>query len=339
VISDDLIATVATALETGSDLGPALTACMSGADGLDAAGKRELLRGLGELIRQRPVEGGGRNAICAGAIIERGANPADFPVAVFERIAEMLDALPRATAPAGADGRDEESDDEQELPETYYHFERAAIACLARSAHVRREQRIALSPRIRRYSETYGFLGKMLSLLDNEPLLVLDVPTGRAWRVVIDGIADNFQLHTLLVGALARAPSRWPSWLCRRAGLEGIAGSPLHPRIVAASSSGPAVDLPAFSSWQLATWRALETGGRLEPGHDHWIWNEGVPADIEPLDGTRLILVAPGTIERSWNSGRVFPMVEGSLRMERQLPDEEAADIVERILACTRGTS
>lgn len=323
MVSDANVMAVAAALDSGRDPQRALVACTEAAIRLDAAGQHRLLAGLGELIGRYPSPLAGRIAICAGTIVEGGADPAAFPAAVFEKITAFLDALPAAPL------QDTEPDAGQELPEEFYDFELAAIACLARSPSIRREQKARLWPKIRRYSERYGFLGKMLSMLDEEPLIVVDVSTGGAWRVVIDGIADNFQLHALLNGALARAAPRLPFGLGRRV---GISGRPLHPRIVAASADGPPVDLPVVSFWQLACWRALEPGGRLEAGHEHWIWNEGVPADIEPLDGTRIVLIAPGSIERSWNSGRVFPEVKGSLRVEKALAMDEADILLERIL-------
>lgn len=324
------VGALAAAIDAGRNPQRELEACTASASHLDQAGRRHLLAGLGELIQRAPLEVGGRIAICAGAIIERGADPADLPAAVFERLEELLDALPRE---AETETASENQPDPVDPPEAYFDFELAAISCLARSPQARREQRAHLWPRIHRYSEVYGFLGRMLSMLDEEGLVVIDVPTGRAWRVVIDGIADNFQLHVLLNGALARSPRRWPF---RFRAQEGIAGTPMDPRAVASCAGGIPANLHVSSTWQLASWQALKPGGRLEEGHAHWIWNEGVPADIEPFDGTRVVLVAPGTIQRSWNSGRIFPAVRGALRVERPLTTEEAKDLVGRILSRRR---
>jgi len=327
------LAAITKAVEAGEDPRRAFASWMAGGADLDAAASHLLLAGLGGLIRRAPVSVGGQLALCAGAMVERGADPAAFPTAVFEKLGELLATLPRATAAeAGTTAKD--SPEETDLPEGYHDLELAAVACLSRSRKLRQEQREVLWPKIRRYSERYGFLGKMLSMLDEEPLLVVDVPTGRAWRARMDGVGDNFQLHTLLIGALVATPSRWPVAFGRRT---GIPGKPLDPAVLAAASAGPPVRLPVSSLWQLATWRALESGRRLEAGHAHWIWNEGVPADIEPFERTRLVLVAPGTYPRTWTAARVFPSVEGSFRVEGPLSKSEAAALVARILIARRG--
>ena len=79
-----------------------------------------------------------------------------------------------------------------------------------------------------------SFLATMLQILDDEPLLVLHVEQKKGFGVRISGIADNFQLHTLLAGAIigrpekgwveGKAPSRRAVAECRDAKIDQRGG-------------------------------------------------------------------------------------------------------------------
>ena len=53
-----------------------------------------------------------------------------------------------------------------------------------------------------------SFLASILQVLDDESLLVLHVTQKKGFDVHISGIADNFQLHTLLAGAIIGPPAK-----------------------------------------------------------------------------------------------------------------------------------
>jgi hypothetical protein len=65
----------------------------------------------------------------------------------------------------------------------------------------------------------------------------------------------------------------------------------------------------------------------------HWIWNEGVPADIPPFEGERVVLLGPPPYPRSWTAGRRFPSMVGDLRVEHVLTRGEVRDLLGRITA------
>ena len=118
----------------------------------------------------------------------------------------------------------------------------------------------------------------MLRVLDEE-ILVLHPETGRGWKVRVRGVSDNFQLHTLLADALIGDPEKG-----------FLPGRRPDPRIVAAARDRP-VDPAATlaeGAFNLMNWQALRPDRTLPAGQDgsaHWIWNEGVPADIEGFEG------------------------------------------------------
>lgn len=260
----------------------------------EAADVPAVLRGLGDRIEGQPLDSPFVSllALLCGAFIERaGADPHDFPGAVFDRLLALL-------------GTVEGEDDDRDLP-SYEGLERAAMACLSRCQDLRVNlpQRSAILARITRYRERYSFLSKMLNVLHDEPFLVVHAASHRAFAFRVSGAADNFQLHILLLGALAgEGPDR----------IEGIVPS------VAAVES--ATDMPAcgesvVSNWQLANVSALAAGDDIASidARKHWIWNEGFPAEIEVFEGQRVVLVAPSMIRRGFTSDRVFDAMHAQI--------------------------
>jgi hypothetical protein len=308
-----------------ADLGEAWRRLFEAAKAGSLADKSALLGRLDPLIRRAPVETIGPVALLAGALVEIGGEPAAFPLSLFDRLGRFLDDVP-AHPPVKSEEEDEDGAKPYELPDAYFQCERAAAAVLSRSVELRRTlpHKASLLGKIHRYQERYGFLSKMLSVLDDEPLIVLHPSTRRGWAARMGGIADNFQLHLLLRAALAGG------------GPERIAGEPPPPAAIRAASDGDPSDAPtAVSDWQLANWPAVRDDGSLPGQSDtrHWIWNEGFPAEVEPFAGTRLIAVGPSTIQRSWNSERVFAGMHGWLRVERALTGAEASTLLAEIAA------
>jgi hypothetical protein len=286
---------------------------------LDHSGLRDLLDRLDIIVPAYPAEHAAMVAVLSGAIVEIGGAPESLPTSIFDRLVELLDAM---RPPSEGD------EAEEELPECFYMFEQAAIAALSRSAPLRRQlpQREAIRMRLRSYNTRYGFLGKMVEVLDDELLLVLHPSTRRGWDCRASGIGDNFQLHLLLLAALAGS------------GASKIEGEVPSASAVAASTSGRVdKDESVGSTWQLANWHALREEGAIESDGKQvsrcWIWNEGFPAEIARFDGTRVILVGPSSYHRGWLAGRVFPAMDGSLQVERPLATAEAASLLDRMLA------
>ena len=300
------------ALEKGDDIRPIVGAFMGLARDVDDATKGEMLASVEERIAAHPAERIGFLAILAGAIVEMGGNPKDFPRSVFDHLARCLETI-------------ESAEDERELPEAYYLLEKGAMACLSRSAELRATlpQKPVLLARIKRYQERYGFLGKMLNVLDDEPLVVLHPETTRGFRFTMSGIADNFQLHLLLHGKLAgKGPDR----------IDGVVPSADS---LSQGSDGEWGQSSAHSNWQLANWFGLRPGGAIdrEDYQRTWIWNEGTPSDIAPFEGTRVVLIGPSTIERSWNANRVFPGMIGRLEGPTPMAQVEVRGLLERMTA------
>lgn len=303
-------------LASGADIRPVVGAFMGLARDSGDETKAQMLAAVEKRIAAHPAERIGFLAILAGAIVEMGGDPKDFPPSVFDRLAQYLETI-------------EGPDDERELPEAYYLLEKGAMACLSRSAELRASlpQKPLLLSRIKRYQERYGFLGKMLNVLDGEPLVVLHPESGRGFRFTMSGIADNFQLHLLLHGALAgKGPDR----------IEGVVPSA---DALSQGSDGEWGQSSAHSKWQLANWFGLRPGGAIdrEDYQRTWIWNEGTPSDIAAFEGTRVVLIGPSTIERSWNANRVFPGMVGKLEGPTRVAPDEVRSLLSRMESAAPG--
>jgi hypothetical protein len=280
------------------------------------AERAAMLGRLDSLLRARPsarppsIDRCGAIALLAGALVEISEDSVGeaFPMAVFDLLLTELQSLPS----------DPEAAEEFEFSEGYYLLERAAMAYLSRSATRRASlpQRDALRQNLRRYGERYGFLGKMLHVLDGEPFLVLDAENRRGFRLRAFGIADNFQLHALLREALTVGPMP-PSHAIPGESFPAEASAVLHGRGSTDASIG--------SNWQLMTWRGLTTKHAEKIDTSAWIWNEGFPAEIPrcaPL-GVRVILIHVGGIHRSWHPHRTFDAMDGRVVVDAILEPHE----------------
>jgi hypothetical protein len=147
------------------------------------------------------------------------------------------------------------------------------------------------------------WLRGLLLVLDDEELIVLHRPTGRGYRVTISGIGDNFQLHTLLAANLIGDES-----------LGMIPARPPTPAEVAAASDG-----------EVTPPDGIKGNFNLVDAYGAWIWNEGRPADIRRLEGTRVVVIDTPPYERMWNAGRAYPLMRPTVTVDEILPATEAA--------------
>lgn len=318
----------------------------------DRPGAEGMLRRLAEEIIDAPTrpDVAGMIALFCGALVERGLGPSIAIGPILDRLESQVapDAIAFVAAcrevgeespPSGDDTPDETGPVERHgeriselMPvesasfRALEPFSMAAVAMLARSPESRKASwsRAGLRASLDELGGQYGHAGwlwTMMQVLDDEPILVLHPGEHRGFRARISGLADNFQLHTLLADALVDR------------GLQ--ARRPTPAEVAAARDAEVGEDGPiAAGSFNLWTWRGLGPDGTLPEPRSlsaHWIWNEGVPADIPPFEGTRVVLLGPPPYERSWTAGRKFPPMTGDLRVEGELTTDELEDLLGRI--------
>jgi hypothetical protein len=177
----------------------------------------------------------------------------------------------------------------------------AAVACLhhadARAQLGDRSSWIAQVDPL--HSAAPQFLQLILALrVIDEHVLVLHRPSRRGAMVWVSGVADNFQLQTLLADALI--------------GSGMLVGERPDPRWVTAFRVGP-------------------DSTELEHVDDHFhmvdaagmtVRNEAGPADISAINRSRVLVLDEARYSRHWRAGRRFP-ITAEVRLERILTQTE----------------
>jgi hypothetical protein len=282
-------------------------------------------------------------ALLAGAMVEWGGSPLPLRDVLPRRAAaalEMTEIFPQAWAMAAGD---EPRPDRKDLGAIAATRERLVASAGRRgvpaadakliawswfevedwgraliTAMVRREFRAAMEHRdwvrdaaraVAGEQDTASCVLGLALVLDDEPLVVLDLASGRGFRLTMSGVGDNFQLHTLLADRLSG-----------RRGVPGL--KPPKRGWVAAATDGeirrPASD-PIFRRF------------RLFDGHGAYVFPEGRPADIQPLDGTRVLVLHPPLAPLGWTGGRFYAHMNPSLTLGRVLDPAEVASWLGRV--------
>ncbi|MGK5677934.1 hypothetical protein [Actinoplanes sp. URMC 104] len=179
----------------------------------------------------------------------------------------------------------------------------------ARQALPGRDRLTAAAATMTPYAEDAAWLLGLLEVLDDEPLLVLHRPTGRAYDLTISGVSSTFQLHTLLAATLIGDESR---------GL--LPGEPPEAAWVAAATDGELMPADGIRGQFYLADAAGET-----------IYNEGRPADIPLLGDHRVIVLDPPPYDRTWTVGRTYPLMTPEVVLNRVLPPGEAAEWARRV--------
>ena len=296
----------------------------------------EALVALRPVLAEVPLGNGAPLAALAAGLVEAGADPVAALDVLAERVAVGLEQAARFPTLAGTDvaqptdaasaravvervaaagGLD--LDEASLVTQSWFTVEEWIPALLlplqqkaGRAALPQRQRLIeAASVAPDRIGSAHWLLGLLL-VLDDEPLVVVHRATGAVFALTISGVGDNFQLHTLLADALV--------------GGGHLPGTPPEPAWVAAATDGPwQPDGPIRGHFNL-----VDAGGK-------WIWNEGRPVDIEPVAGRRIVVLDPAPYERSWNIGRVYPLMRPEVRLDAVLQPHHAADWLRLISPAT----
>ena len=169
----------------------------------------------------------------------------------------------------------------------------------------------------------------LLSVFDDEPIVVIEPSTKQGILARMSGVVDNFQLHMILMDVFPHA-----GFIKRRRISKDIANL--------AKGIGPqSLEQTVTGAWNLYDYRAIQTNlqlpdeGQLD-GMEYWIWNEGCPADIPELNGRRAILLGPPTYQRQWGAVRMFERLPAEINIERALNRNEVKEWLEQMKSAER---
>lgn len=284
-------------------------------------------------------------ALACGALVEQGAHPYLAVHAIITRLSEVLGQAEQfvkaCLARAAADGvAEEEAIDRygQALSKTmsaqataYSAMEifcRPAVAMISRSQRARRAandegRMVAKLRRFPIHHDMLHWLSQLLSVLDEERLIVIHPDYQLGYEVEVTGIAGNHQLFVFIEDALIGAER--DGWLL---------GDRPRPQVVAAAREFNQYNhtTPYEFVYHYSSWRGLDADGVVDlQSHEHWIWGEGIPSDIEKFDDVRVVLLSDPPYKRTFGINAIFEGLEPDLTVIRQLSQPEVTDFLNRI--------
>ena len=325
--------------------------------------QEELSEQMTELARHfglADVYRGAFLAMICGALVERGCDPQPMAAPLRAQLKVILEAAGRLADACRAcmpkqveednDSDEQEDENEQDVYDAAFEEARKKVAPTMQaennaweSLHTWWRPAIAawsvsdlarlaasslrpLAQKIAPFHEGGHWLSIMLGILHEEPILVLEPNTGLGISGRISGVADNYQLHTLLMES-------FPS--------SGLRAGTRVSRSVAeiARGVGPQQGEETVTGfWNLYNWQAVQANGQLPPADDFthssvWLWNEGYPVDIPQFEGQRVVLLGPPSVERSWNAMRIFESVPAALKIEKTLSSDEVRTWLQKMAA------
>ncbi|MBX3185545.1 MAG: hypothetical protein KF819_00965 [Labilithrix sp.] len=304
-----LVESAAGADDGGDDraLRDAVNGVMKAFDPDDAKAAKDALRQLDRGAAKARGRGAQVLHLALGALVEAGAPPEVAWPAVRRGLRETLEGATRfaqacvkasgeelvdeAIAAAGkkaAAKKPADADAWQALASRCL----AAVACLTRSRKLRSKEQgsgelaEAVYP-LEAAVEEVSFLSQVLAILDDARITVLHPESERGFEVTVRDVSSNLELFVLLTNAIVGDPKK---------GL--IEGQRPDRRAVAAlTDPGAAPKKPPaiVAAFNLVAWTGLAADGTLPEADPedpaHWIWLEGVPADIPAFEGRRVILL------------------------------------------------
>lgn len=314
----------------GKSLQKAVAGVVDAFDASDAKAARTALKKLDASIEGAEGHASQVLQLTIGALVEAGAPPDAAWPSVSRELEAALDGGTRfvvacaeaaktqhvetALAKAGAKIAKKMPDEAaawQALPSRCL----AAVACVTRSAKVRAAARkqalLEVAFPLEDAVDEVGFLTQALRVLDDAPVLVLHPDLGRGFRVSMSEIGWNAELFVLLSDALIGAKGGLPGERFDRRAIAALAGEGEPPK-------GTALVAP----FNFVAWTGLSPDGTLRPAaeiEDHWIWLEGVPADIPEHEGERVVLLQDPPYPRMLPTERTFEALRPKVKVEEKL--------------------
>jgi hypothetical protein len=180
----------------------------------------------------------------------------------------------------------------------------------------------ALAPRLPAAKD----LAELLTVPDDETVLVIDPANRAGFRLFVRGVADADQFQLLFLDALAddgllpgpRLPIRFGA-ACRDADPVTPAGVPMV----------------AESRFQFLRPSALRPEGSVPGGFrgsEHWVWGHQPLSSVPRIDGERVLLTCEPAFRRTWEVERRFPAMPADLRLLQVLGPFQVAERLGRIV-------
>lgn len=287
-------------------------------------------------VVSRLVERGADASLASDAVLDQLARILDRALAFWKACVQTVNdvdagAISAAVLALVAKAHPEEAAAMDALDD----FWDGCVKVLSADAAARHQARdlLPLVAQLEDVHEGAHWIARLLQVLVDEPLLIVEPASLKGYVATSSGIADNFQLQTLMAKELVGDPNE--GWL------EGE--QPPQRVVRVATGEGPQeVATPSVGQWNLFSYRAIRPDQALpEPadqgGRENWIWGEDTPANIPLFDGRRVILLGPLAAPRTWKSQRTFKLLPAKLEVGEKLPRDEVTRWLERMVESLRG--
>lgn len=299
-------------------------------------------------------------ALTAGALVETGAPAQPLAAVLLAKVPAFLVAARRFADTCLADLPDEEEDDENPPPEdqvlaevdgrliTHYIFRShvpddrggasalallqpwtlPAVAALSRDREALRQAAATDSPfRTAALTLTQShaqWLAILLSVQLDAPWLVLCPREKRGFRMLVDGVVSNYDLHALVGDVLVE---------------QGLPGQRNPADLIAyikgeSPARGEAESVSGqfqFYEWQAAAYDWQDAEAAQPAGH--YVWGEGIPSGVPTFKDVPTLIVGPQTIQRSWNNPRTFGGLRCNVSVTEELKEDEVASLLAEMKA------
>lgn len=352
-LAEELSSMVASPKATGDEINAVAASLYEAAE---QAKRGEINEAMGILSSGLAVEDASRGGFLATvcvALVEYGGDVSSISVPLIEKLGELLGSSKQMLEeclermPNNEERTERQEDKAQDHLELFEKtrkqvavympaeaeawdsldiFWPPAILMFSISPDARAEANhlMALTGKLAAYQNGAYWLDIMLKVLHEEPILVIEPAKQLGIMGRMSGIAGNFQLHVLLMDVFPQ---------------KGWFVSPRIPSCVVevARGNGPQqTDDIVSGQWNMYSWQGLQPSLTL-PDHwqwsskEHWIWGEGLPADIPVFDGYRVILLGPPSYPRTWRSQRLFENLPANIEVVKRLARPEVKQWLQRM--------
>ncbi|OJJ23046.1 hypothetical protein BKI52_01455 [marine bacterium AO1-C] len=303
----------------------------------DAKQVKTALQTLTSAFSVSNLFGGALAANLCGGLVENGFPPsyiseefAAFFKNLLQRASTVIDAFEASYQEPNYEelGEDEEPEDKievferfleeitDEMPEAVQafqaidHYYSCGIALFSANPTEFQQGKTAIGQQVGKFAEyTSGgyWFSKLFQTLFQEPILVIELNARKGFIGKMSGIAENFQLQILLM-TLPQINQQ-------------VAVSPLHQAVVKGvgeQNAGEAIT----GLWNMYDWTYVHQTG--ENSTNHWIWGEGVPADIPVFNNEyRVIILDTPSYSRGFPVQRMFQNLKADITIEKELDASE----------------
>lgn len=210
----------------------------------------------------------------------------------------------------------------------------AANACLTRAPKLREKVRrstdlikaLQAAESLEDQVDEVRAFSRILRICHDEPLLVIHLESRKGWRFVIRDLSTNVELYVLLLDHIVGDPDKGL--------LKAKRPNPKAVTTIKDPDKAPKGDILLDVPFHTVGWTGLKPDLTLpDPTTSrevqHWVWLEGVPGEIAPFEGERVILLQGPVMKRDVVVEVPYDALFPSMKLTGKVPAAE----VERLLA------